>query len=367
MKSVSILASSPEPHLPSYLSLACTVNGYSPITNYDPERLSKSRDASPHRLPEHDYLTATTTPTHRVQRNLLSPPNLINLSTVSVQQQQQQPTKSMSEQTMEHHKQIYSTTETLRVVSREVHSFTKTMTASASTENGIHNSKFIKHEAELVSSNGQCSSESLVQEFLSTKESKSFIQQRVERLYGPCALAQGFFVTKRQKSRHSESNSDKDLNISTDDKPSKSVCDKFGENETGGDALASMKQSSSSPALPVLRHLRPEFRAQLPIIKTRKSGDGSMAKSSSEPKIADEAKVVSQRECNVTPEQAVIPGNDVVNNINKNASPGKFGIIHVNHFSQLLAGTNQGGQKFPKAFVPIYFVMKPLYYKVEHK
>lgn len=311
LKSISILTPTPEPHLPSYLSLACTVNGYSPITNYDSERLSKSRDASPHRLPEHDHLTATTPTHHRVQRNLLSPPNLIPLPTVLAKSLD----NNMSEHKIEHHhKQIFSATETLRVVnSREVHSFSKTVITSGSgtvsKENGStfdKHSKFFKHEAEIVSTNGQkCSSESIVQDFLNTKESKSFIQQRVERLYGPCALAQGFFVTKRQKSKHSESNSDKNLNVSTDD----SLCD----NET---AEASMKQSCSSPALPVLRHLRPEFRAQLPIMKTRKSVDGNISKSNSDPKIADEAKVGNnQQECIET---AVIPSaNNIPNNVTK--------------------------------------------------
>lgn len=320
LKSISIFTPSPEAHLPSYLSLACTVNGYSPITNYDPERLSKSRDASPHRLPEHEHLIATTTPTHRVQRNLLSPPNLTHFPTATVK-----PLESMSEQTMEHHKHLFSTSETLRI-NREVHSFTKTITSASGTiskENGTFDkhSKFFKHEAEIVSTNGQkCSSESIVQDFLNTKESKSFIQQRVERLYGPCALAQGFFVTKRQRSKHSESQSDKDLNVSTDDKHSQSLCDKFAENET---TETTMKQSCSSPALPVLRHLRPEFRAQLPIIKTRKSADGNISKSTSEPKIGNEGKVINRRQSNETPETAVIPGNDMKNDIHKNALLGR--------------------------------------------
>lgn len=322
LKSTSIFTPSPEPHLPSYLSLACTVNGYSPITNYDPERLSKSRDASPHRLQDHEHLTTTTTSTHRVQQNLLSPPNTVHFPTASVK-----PLEHMSEQAMEHHKQIYTTSESLRIV-REVHSFSKTITSSAasetiSKENGTFNkhSKFFKNETEIVSTNGQkCTSESIVQDFLNTKESKSFIQQRVERLYGPCALAQGFFVTKRHRSKHSESQSDKDLNISTDDKHSQSLCDKFDENAS---TETTMKQSCSSPALPVLRHLRPEFRAQLPIIKTRKSVDGNISKSTSEPKIADEAKVVNQQQCLETPETAVIQGKGATNGVHKNELSGK--------------------------------------------
>lgn len=102
-------------------------------------------------------------------------------------------------------------------------------------------------------------------------ETKSFIQQRVERLYGPGALAQGFFVTKR----HNDSESEKE----------NSFVEQNGKESP-------MKQSSSSPALPVLRHLRPEFRAQLPIMVSRKGGvESSMQKSSTVPTLKDEIKV----------------------------------------------------------------------------
>lgn len=69
--------------------------------------------------------------------------------------------------------------------------------------------------------------------------SKSFIQQRVERLYGPGALAQGFFRRTRHKPADEVQG------------PSESCTPHNGH------------RNNSSPALPVLRHLRPEFRAQL--------------------------------------------------------------------------------------------------------
>ncbi|PNF14551.1 hypothetical protein B7P43_G14960 [Cryptotermes secundus] len=68
---------------------------------------------------------------------------------------------------------------------------------------------------------------------------KSFIQQRVERLYGPGALAQGFFRRTRQK-------------------PPDEV-----QGPSEGCILHNGHHNSTSPSLPVLRHLRPEFRAQL--------------------------------------------------------------------------------------------------------
>ncbi|XP_063222343.1 uncharacterized protein LOC134530941 [Bacillus rossius redtenbacheri] len=72
---------------------------------------------------------------------------------------------------------------------------------------------------------------------------KSFIQQRVERLYGPGALAQGFFIRTKGLLR------DPDDQVSED----------------ALDAEVPVRVTSSSPALPVLRHLRPEFRAQLSV------------------------------------------------------------------------------------------------------
>lgn len=91
-----------------------------------------------------------------------------------------------------------------------------------------------------------------------THSEKSFIQQRVERLYGPGALAQGFFFKRSpNKLNSSDCFLNKTLNnnndISTDD----------------------VHEEESLKSLPVLRHLRPEFRAQLPVVSPRKPTDGS--------------------------------------------------------------------------------------------
>lgn len=86
---------------------------------------------------------------------------------------------------------------------------------------------------------------------------KSFIQQRVERLYGPGALAQGFFF-KRSTSRLN--NSDSSINKSNNGN------DVSTENANTEESLKN---------LPVLRHLRPEFRAQLPVVSPRRPTDGS--------------------------------------------------------------------------------------------
>lgn len=127
-------------------------------------------------------------------------------------------------------------------------------------------------------------------EFSNGLESKSFIQQRVERLYGPGALAQGFFISKRQKNRVSESECDKNNKTNTEsEKHSKSLTDKLLD---VSESESNLKQSTSSPTLPVLRHLRPEFRAQLPIISPKKSTcDSALPKSITVPVLKEETEM----------------------------------------------------------------------------
>lgn len=91
----------------------------------------------------------------------------------------------------------------------------------------------------------------------STSSEKSFIQQRVERLYGPGALAQGFFF---RRSTSKLSNTDSSFNKSSNNN------DVSTENANTEESLKN---------LPVLRHLRPEFRAQLPVVSPRRPTDGS--------------------------------------------------------------------------------------------
>lgn len=265
LRSASLRTPSVEPHLPSYLSLACTVNGYSTTTNYDPVRLSKSRDASPHRF-DHDLTPKNQA--YSVQNNLLSPPNLVPLPTHIKHR--------MSDNTIathQHHQEFYKSTKTMTL--RKESNFATFLgkdTIDACFENGQikHQCVSLESNTYTASVNGKSKLETSVKELSTSIESKSFIEQRVERLYGPGALAQGFFVSKKQKNRDSDSFNNS-LNVTYED---------IVEN---GDGDISMKQSSSSPALPVLRHLRPEFRAQLPIITNRKSGNGVMQKSNTVP------------------------------------------------------------------------------------
>lgn len=94
---------------------------------------------------------------------------------------------------------------------------------------------------------------------LSSNSEKSFIQQRVERLYGPGALAQGFFF------KRSSSNS-----LSSD-----SSFNKSHNSNNNNLSTDNANTEESLKNLPVLRHLRPEFRAQLPVVSPRRPTDGT--------------------------------------------------------------------------------------------
>ena len=95
----------------------------------------------------------------------------------------------------------------------------------------------------------------------STSSEKSFIQQRVERLYGPGALAQGFFF-KRSAASPGHNSSDSSFNKSSNS----------NNNDVSTD---NANAEESLKKLPVLRHLRPEFRAQLPVVSPRRPTDGT--------------------------------------------------------------------------------------------
>lgn len=289
LRSFNTEKSSPEPHhLPSYLSLACTVNGYSTTTNYDPIRLARSRDASPHRI-ESD-LTSTSKPIYKVKNNLLSPPNLVPLPKPK---QVKMDNTTLAQQQRLLHDDFYSSTKTMTFLSNTESRFhnlyiTKDATDSA-IENGHHTiqSKCVSFETKNITTiNGQtkCTSETIVKkQYSNDNETKSFIQQRVERLYGPGALAQGFFVSKRQMNRPTDSEIENAKE--TSNKHSKSMSDELLDNEPE----PVMKQSTSSPTLPVLRHLRPEFRAQL-LNSSLKKGvtEGAMQKSVTIPQLKDD-------------------------------------------------------------------------------
>lgn len=101
-----------------------------------------------------------------------------------------------------------------------------------------------------------------------TSPMKSFIQQRVERLYGPGALAQGFFNQKRHKLKSSSEDDEPKVltekSLNTPERLPRKV------EEVENVCLSPNGDMDTSVSLPVLRHLRPEFRAQLPILSPKK-------------------------------------------------------------------------------------------------
>lgn len=305
LEPVATIIDAVEPKKPSYLNLACTVNGYSNITNYDSKlrenfRISKSRDVSPIRPQDyHASRDQNGEPSKFLTPNyskplLISPPptasNMADSKSQTILRSSQNSSYSYSS----------TSTRTMTFMSKETRNFASNMLYNTQSDtvdnaasfnpktNGVQ-TKFSSFESSKLSQhaytniNGKASSmsETSIQENYSNgQQAKSFIQQRVERLYGPGALAQGFFISKRTKNRLSYSDNETTTNGTVEYSPpqQQQQLDTSLENDT------SLKQSSSSPSLPVLRHLRPEFRAQLPILSPKRLyNDNIMQKSTTVP------------------------------------------------------------------------------------
>lgn len=111
---------------------------------------------------------------------------------------------------------------------------------------------------------------------------KSFIQQRVERLYGPEALAQGLYSPKKPK-QFEENGVAPPVSLSSIlvENSSKfnghTAHTTFTTNgssmmTTATGRLSDVENVNADEApLPVLRHLRPEFRAQLPMLSPKRT------------------------------------------------------------------------------------------------
>lgn len=291
---------SPEPEQvtaakkPSYLGLACSISGYSGITRYDSKLREgfRSRDSSPGTR----LITRDTSPAgFRSNENLSVPtpqypPKSQSISPLAMDRQNGFTNGMKEECKVETYMESRSTisicqgySEVDKGVSlhttfpdlspiRMSTSTTKRSpglpqmmscgqqnksygTGFSSPKQGVANlSDASFSDASIL--NGSTEVESQVLNTSSSSE-KSFIQQRVERLYGPGALAQGFFykrsTTKLNTSDSNFNKSSNNNNISADN--------------------ANMEQSLKN--LPVLRHLRPEFRAQLPVVGSRKPTDGT--------------------------------------------------------------------------------------------
>ncbi|XP_077257366.1 uncharacterized protein LOC143894699 isoform X3 [Temnothorax americanus] len=292
---------SPEPELtaakkPSYLGLACSISGYSGITRYDSKLREgfRSRDSSPGTR----LITRDTSPAgFRSNENLNvpsahHPPKSQSISPLAMERQNGF-TNGVKEECkvetyMESRSSISMTCQgysevdkgvSLHAAFPELSPIRMSTSASkrspglspmmscgqqnksvgtgfSSPKQGVTNLSGASFSDTCILNGSSVEVESQVLNTSSSSE-KSFIQQRVERLYGPGALAQGFFfkrsITKLNTSDSSFNKSSNNNDISADN--------------------ANTEESLKN--LPVLRHLRPEFRAQLPVVSSRKPTDGT--------------------------------------------------------------------------------------------
>ncbi|XP_061939638.1 disks large-associated protein 4 isoform X13 [Apis cerana] len=259
--------SSPEPEQltvkkPSYLGLACSISGYSGINRYDSKLREgfRSRDSSPGTR----LITRDTSPASFRSNEYLNvpahphPPKSQSISPLAMDRQNGFSNGLKEECKVEAYResrnsigiyQGYSEVDkgvltTFPEISPVISSTptkrspgVSQMMSCSQQQNKHFSVTSPKRDAASLASaslnetnvlNG--STEEVGSQVLTNTPSseKSFIQQRVERLYGPGALAQ--------------------------------------ENANTEESLKN---------LPVLRHLRPEFRAQLPVVSPRRPTDGS--------------------------------------------------------------------------------------------
>ncbi|XP_030020351.2 uncharacterized protein LOC115440270 [Manduca sexta] len=303
---------------PSYLNLACSVNGYTNLTTYDSklrQDINKSREASPIRPITHTYqyrsennsllvpvpvsankLLVPTFGPHDTRTDLTSKaPSKAHtdpyLATsplhVYMAAENKQLKNDFLGPSMTTTSRPYISTESKNFAASMLHqkdevdnakevtfksSYSETNFRKTVTTNGKE-SRFTS-ESYTISSNGVSKRVEITKENGEklTSPMKSFIQQRVERLYGPGALAQGFFNQKRHKLKSQSEDDDskvlteKSLNCPDTFSASKKL------NKSFDDAFTSPNgEMDANVSLPVLRHLRPEFRAQLPILSPKKS------------------------------------------------------------------------------------------------
>ncbi|BFG05091.1 uncharacterized protein DMAD_03908 [Drosophila madeirensis] len=241
---------------PSYLNLACSVNGYSNLTTYDSkirQDINKSREVSPIR-------PSTSSLQYCKRNNSLAAPVLNSMPVIK---QPCTPSK-------------YSLVEE------------SNNNKGHSPENGVD------------SAIGQCNGSANGSGSGSGRNgsTSSFIKQRVERLYGASALTQGFYSPKKHGRSNSPSSawaSKHQLEVETSQNselarkfkqlsPSKDYGEFRKKLHNNCSQTATTRQlEESSPEkngdvdLPVFRHLSHEFRAQLPTVSPKRSVPRSIA------------------------------------------------------------------------------------------
>ncbi|CAH0688349.1 unnamed protein product [Chilo suppressalis] len=308
---------------PSYLNLACSVNGYTNLTTYDSklrQDINKSREASPIRPITHTYQyksenNSLLVPVPVSANKLLVPTfgphdTRTDLTAKAPSKAHTDPylaTSPLHVYMASENKQLkndflganMTTTTSRPYISSESKNFATSMLHQQNSD-VVDNAKELSFKSsysetnfrKTVSTNGKetryssesytISSNGMSKRVEITKENgekltspmKSFIQQRVERLYGPGALAQGFFNQKRHKMKsQSEDDDPKVLTEKSLNCPSERFVSprKSSSFESENVFTSPNGESDASVSLPVLRHLRPEFRAQLPILSPKKS------------------------------------------------------------------------------------------------
>lgn len=262
---------------PSYLNLACCVNGYSNLTTYDSklrQNINKSREVSPIRPITH------TLQYNRGGQYLVVP---ISVPTTSAADANDMDAAISPE------KHRYYTTSVLK----------SNMNANGGKVGGGGGKDVTDNVVAYKSPRPSAvvvDSSVVMVDNNTMKSPKSFIQQRVERLYGPGALAQGFYSPKRSSSDSASASS-----VLSERSQNSTVQTKLfklsGSNGGGGGVTNTISapntvasststtappkevenvhfismQSADEKSLPVFRHLRPEFRAQLPIVSPKRT------------------------------------------------------------------------------------------------
>lgn len=350
---------------PSYLNLACSVNGYTNLTTYDSklrQDINKSREASPIRPITHTYqyrsennsllvpvpvsankLLVPTFGPHDTRTNLTpkapskahTDPHIASPSHAFMAAENKQLKNDFLGPSMTTASRPYISNESKSFATSMLHQKdevdnAKEMTFKSSySETNFRQTVTNGKESRFTSESYTISSNGMSKRVEITKENgekltspmKSFIQQRVERLYGPGALAQGFFNQKRHKLKSSSEDDDpkvlteKSLNCPSE----RFVSPRKSSDSFDSENIFTSPTNEDPTVLPVLRHLRPEFRAQLPVLSPRKSLKSDLSPQKVEQDIPEPIKTEPEKVCEVTNGVSVInldESSESVNGVN---------------------------------------------------
>lgn len=261
---------------PSYLNLACCVNGYSNLTTYDSkfrQSINKSREVSPIRPI-----------THTVQYNRGESNYLVVPVPMPIINDHNRTTSMMDAHTiLSPEKRFFSQQTQQKMLDMNATTTPTTKTATSMTggrditDNINSNGCTAYFKKTMMTSTTSTTMTSNKDGGNDAAAAKSFIQQRVERLYGPGALAQGLYSPKKPKQFEENGASVSLASILVEKSQNSSKFNGYSANTyaTNGSSTADVENvnldASNEAPLPVLRHLRPEFRAQLPMLSPKRT------------------------------------------------------------------------------------------------